>query len=501
MSVEQDVFDSIKIIQDHVIALLNKPIPAQNLVTLTGLSDIDTRLGLITAGEFRTGNMVPPGAGFSGVRTMYPGASYGGEIWNIMGISNDVIQFGLRASDGAALAGAGAVVINANGITIISGVDIGPPDTTKISFLDNEDETTKAVAFYGKTENIISTLNIATAVIDVNEDRDYSQGKLLIDVLGPVDESVNIEIISSAAVSSYQVNLTDGTTTNLIQYDLVETIFNELGADLDFRIESDTLDHAFFLEGSSGTIYINETANTQMAGPGITINQTGNDDQALAFKDSTDVDHGITTQVETDTYGSIGKIAATTGGMYVEGFSEAVTAFFVDAQGTGEDTATSTAATGQISFGSWKKTGTTVTTLGSTANLLVAKNGSITAMILKGDGTLYIDGSYLGYSDSRLKTNIKPIKYGLKEILALEPKQFTRYSGSIENGKVRKRKGSQRHEIGLVAQDVENVIPEIVEAGRKDSLYGLDKSGLVPVLVRAVQELNEKIEKLEAQFA
>lgn len=109
------------------VTLLVQDLPAQflmsgaNIVVVGGLSDIAENLGLIQAGEFRTGNGELPGNGFSGVRIAYPSMTYDSEEWHIVGINNDTLQFGLRASDGAALAGGGKVVIDANGIEIEAG--------------------------------------------------------------------------------------------------------------------------------------------------------------------------------------------------------------------------------------------------------------------------------------------------------------------------------------------------------------------------------------------
>ena len=77
----------------------------QQITIVQGLSDIDGSLGIVSAGEFRAGNNALPGDGFSGVRMVYPGVTYNSETWNLVGVEDDVLQFGLRASDGKALAG------------------------------------------------------------------------------------------------------------------------------------------------------------------------------------------------------------------------------------------------------------------------------------------------------------------------------------------------------------------------------------------------------------
>jgi hypothetical protein len=75
----------------------------------------------VVEGEYRFGNGVLPGNGFSGVRIGYPGFTYDGEEWNLVGVESDALQFGVRASDGKALGGGGAVIIDEGGITIEGG--------------------------------------------------------------------------------------------------------------------------------------------------------------------------------------------------------------------------------------------------------------------------------------------------------------------------------------------------------------------------------------------
>jgi len=94
---------------------------AGQIVIYSGLSDISESLGIIRAGEFRAGNNADPNGGFSGMRMIYPPAVYNSELWNLVGVNNDVMQFGVRASDGKLIAGGGNVVLDSSGVTAIAG--------------------------------------------------------------------------------------------------------------------------------------------------------------------------------------------------------------------------------------------------------------------------------------------------------------------------------------------------------------------------------------------
>ena len=56
-------------------------------------------------------------------------------------------------------------------------------------------------------------------------------------------------------------------------------------------------------------------------------------------------------------------------------------------------------------------------------------------------------------------------------------------------------------EIGLTAQNIRKVIPEAVVEMEKDGepRLAVKYNSLIPVLVKAVQELNEKVDALEAE--
>ena len=103
---------------------------------------------------------------------------------------------------------------------------------------------------------------------------------------------------------------------------------------------------------------------------------------------------------------------------------------------------------------------------------------------------IWPDGSYYRLSDRRQKENIKTLEYGLDEILRLNPVTHTwLYSDAT------------RPSIGLIAQEVEEVLGELVNTSMdgENEIKALDYNGLIPVLIKSIQELNKKIEILEAR--
>lgn len=91
-------------------------------------------------------------------------------------------------------------------------------------------------------------------------------------------------------------------------------------------------------------------------------------------------------------------------------------------------------------------------------------------------------------SDRRLKENILSTSVqALNEINQLNLVSFD----YIENKK--------HEEIGLIAQEVEDIIPQVISRNpdNPDDYLHIDYTALVPYLIKAIQELNKKVERLE----
>jgi hypothetical protein len=93
--------------------------------------------------------------------------------------------------------------------------------------------------------------------------------------------------------------------------------------------------------------------------------------------------------------------------------------------------------------------------------------------------------AFIYSSDRSLKTNILPLANSLEKVKQLEGISFNWKESGDES-------------IGLIAQDVEKVFPELVsgEEGSKAVEYG----NLVAVLIEAVKEQDKKIDSLQKQI-
>ena len=125
-----------------------------------------------------------------------------------------------------------------------------------------------------------------------------------------------------------------------------------------------------------------------------------------------------------------------------------------------------------------------LSTSGGSIGGAIAVSGAITAT---GEVTAY-------YSDLRLKTNIVPIADALEKVEAINGVTFDPNEAALALGI------DARHQMGVIAQEVEAVAPELVcdsaFAGYKTVRY--DK--LTALLIEAVKELSAKVTTLEAQL-
>lgn len=105
--------------------------------------------------------------------------------------------------------------------------------------------------------------------------------------------------------------------------------------------------------------------------------------------------------------------------------------------------------------------------------------------------SLYLTQAPIITSDERAKREIEPIAGGLEAILALQP---VRYRFAEESW-------GDELQLGLLAQQVQRVLPEIVVTGEgEDAPLGIQYTELVPVLIDAVQEQQVAIQSLEQRL-
>jgi hypothetical protein len=131
------------------------------------------------------------------------------------------------------------------------------------------------------------------------------------------------------------------------------------------------------------------------------------------------------------------------------------------------------------------------------SNKLYIDNSVTTTPLIYGEfdnRILKINGTLIMASDERLKKNIEPLKSSLDKIMHLQGVSY-----EWRERKNERRGFAAQKEVGLIAQEVEAVLPELVHTdgiGLKAIAY--DK--IVPVLIEAVKEQQKELKEKDARI-
>ncbi len=118
--------------------------------------------------------------------------------------------------------------------------------------------------------------------------------------------------------------------------------------------------------------------------------------------------------------------------------------------------------------------------------------------------TVYAANGTINTSDARLKRDIKPLGYGIDEVMKLQPVSYQWIDGRSGEGRI----------MGFLAQDLQKVIPEVVRdkewvydtedrsSGhwKPSSTLGVAYSEIIPVAVAAIQEQQKQIDALRTEL-
>ena len=160
----------------------------------------------------------------------------------------------------------------------------------------------------------------------------------------------------------------------------------------------------------------------------------------------------------------------------------------------GENTTASD--TSSLVIGAYNLLGSTVTNNAiefSTSNTaFVIGNGTANdsrsdALTVLFDGTTTIAGDLSINSDARLKANIISLGGTLAKLLQIDGKTYTM-----------KKDENKKQKIGVLAQDIEKVFPELVS--ESNGVKSVNYQGLVPVLINALKEQDTKLNKQQVEI-
>jgi len=107
------------------------------------------------------------------------------------------------------------------------------------------------------------------------------------------------------------------------------------------------------------------------------------------------------------------------------------------------------------------------------------------ALTAKIDG---VSGVYTAVSDRRLKKDLNNLHFQWEEFMKLKPLTY----------RFKTQKNEKKY-IGLVAQDVDKIYPELVSYTKDEDVYQLDYSATGIIAIKAVQELKKEVEILSQE--
>lgn len=105
---------------------------------------------------------------------------------------------------------------------------------------------------------------------------------------------------------------------------------------------------------------------------------------------------------------------------------------------------------------------------------------------LEVSGSIKASGTVIQGSDRRLKENITPIPFALDKVEKIQGVNYNLI-------------GQEETQAGFVAQDIKNIIPEVVSEDNNGYL-GVNYSGVIPYLVESIKELKAEIDELKSRL-
>jgi hypothetical protein len=127
----------------------------------------------------------------------------------------------------------------------------------------------------------------------------------------------------------------------------------------------------------------------------------------------------------------------------------------------------------------------------NTANTLVQRDASgnvavagLTASSVTVSGAITATGNITAFSDSRLKTNVETIPDALALVKRLRGVSYDR----VDSGE---------RQIGVIAQETQEVIPEVVVPSSESGMLSVAYGNLVAVLIEAIKQLSLEVESLK----
>ena len=122
----------------------------------------------------------------------------------------------------------------------------------------------------------------------------------------------------------------------------------------------------------------------------------------------------------------------------------------------------------------------------SNACLGIATSSTSSSYAAYVGGSIYATADVVAYSDRRAKENIVTVDNALDKVSELRGVYYNK-----------KDSDEKKREVGVIAQEVKEVLPEVVTYDKENDQYGVDYGKINGLLIEAIKDLKKEIEELK----
>ena len=326
-------------------------------------------------------------------------------------------------------------------------------------------------------------------------------------------------VIQARDGAGSEIDFVTGTTpTTRMSVSDSEVSINDVSADTDFRVETDAESHGLFVDGGNSTVNVNYSLGAKEGSAGGIQMQIGRGSAggtaAQIFFDGSTAGRGYVIGTVSNDYIIFNE---TSSGTFKErlSISDSEVVFNQEAQnvdfrveGEGNancllvDASADAVMVGKSDSGDFNVAGMIIR---ATGEFIITRNGDVATfnrISTNGDllrfrrdnstvGSISVTTSATTYnttSDRRLKTNIVDAPSASEDIDAIQVRSFDWKADGVHQ------------KYGVIAQELESVAPSAVNHGDKeDDPMGVDYSKLVPMLIKEIQSLRNRVAELEGE--
>jgi hypothetical protein len=123
--------------------------------------------------------------------------------------------------------------------------------------------------------------------------------------------------------------------------------------------------------------------------------------------------------------------------------------------------------------------------LSSNNYIIYNESGTDALTISKANNNATFAGTITETSSLRYKENVETIKYGLDKVLKMRGVTYNKKDNGVK-------------EVGVIAEEIYEVLPEIVLKNEEGEIDSVSYSRITAVLIEAIKDLKKEIEDLKA---